>query len=93
VAAAVPQHLHGLLDPTPAGRLALGLGHPLGVLALVGEGQAVEGGPGLGVGGQGAGQVGRRVDGRGWSSAASSITTASPAATPAASRRARLTGR
>src|SRR5215211_8333400 len=63
VAAAVPQHLHGLLDPAPPGRLPLGLGHPLGVLALVGEGQAVEGGPGLGVGGQGAGQVGRRVDG------------------------------
>jgi hypothetical protein len=36
MAAAVPQHLHGLLDPAPPGRLPLGLGHPPGVLALTG---------------------------------------------------------
>ena len=65
MAAPVPQHLHGLLDPAPAGRLTLGLGHPLRVLALVGEGQPVEGRPGLGVGGQGGGQVGGWLDGTG----------------------------
>jgi hypothetical protein len=61
MAPAVPQHLDGLVDPAAAGRLPPGPGDPFGVLALVGEREAVEGVPGRDPGGVAQGAVDRQV--------------------------------